>query len=76
MPMKSKKGRYGSIGLALTVITALVIFLVSAGISGKARHKKDEPTLTIGERFQKETSMSWRGVMGDLFRSRPQSQVA
>jgi SagB-type dehydrogenase family enzyme len=27
--------------------------------------------LSIGERFHRDTSLSWKGVIGDLFRSRP-----
>lgn len=35
--------------------------------AGQATDKK----LTIGERFHKETSVSWRGIIADFFRSKP-----
>jgi len=53
-----------------TVTTTLLIVLIFVGIS-LARQKEQGKEISIGERFHKETSLTWRGVVGDLFREKP-----
>jgi SagB-type dehydrogenase family enzyme len=36
-----------------------------------ARKKENKKQLSIGERFHYETSMTWRGVLGDMFGAKP-----
>jgi SagB-type dehydrogenase family enzyme len=52
------------------VITALFIVLIFIGMS-PAQQKEEEKEVSIGERFHKETSLTWQGVVGDRFRTKP-----
>jgi len=54
-----------------TVITALLIVLIFIGILLAQQKKEKEKEVSIGERFHKETSLTWRGVVGDVFRAKP-----
>ncbi len=36
-----------------------------------AKESNSDEGLSIGERFHKETSITWLGVLGDMFRSKP-----
>lgn len=51
--------------IAITVFALLLIHF--SPIYGQDVEKE----LSIGERFHHETSLTWRGVIGDLFRSKP-----
>ncbi len=51
---------------AITIFILLQIIFVSQ-VYGEDVEKE----LSIGERFHYETSLTWRGVIGDLFRSKP-----
>lgn len=53
-----------------TVTTALLTVLIFVGIS-LAQQKEQAKEVSIGERFHKETSLTWRGVVGDMFRAKP-----
>lgn len=53
--------------LALT-ITALIVLAFVGGLFARQKEQKE---LSIGERFHHETSLSWRGTLGDMFRSKP-----
>lgn len=57
---------------ALTALAVLVIVLLSAGLL-TARQKKQDNPQTIGERFHEQTSLTWTGVIGDTFRSKPKA---
>jgi len=50
----------------LTVTAVLAVLLLSDVSSAKK-----EKELTIGEKFHKDTSLTWKGVIGDTFRSKP-----
>lgn len=51
------------------IVTAFLISVVFAlGFSVRA---KEQQELTIGERFHQETSLTWSGALGDLFRPKP-----
>ena len=52
------------------VVTAGLIVLVFVGMlpAGKKENKKK---LTTGEHFHYETSLTWRGVLGDVFGAKP-----
>jgi SagB-type dehydrogenase family enzyme len=50
--------------------TALLIVLISVGVL-LAQQKGKGKEVSIGERFHKETSSTWRGVMGEVFRAKP-----
>ena len=52
------------------VIAIMMLLLMSAFIQ-LAYSEDVEKELSIGERFHYETSLTWRGVIGDLFRSKP-----
>ncbi len=52
------------------VIIALLIVLIFVGIS-LAQQKERAKEVSIGERFHRETSLTWRGVVGDMFRAKP-----
>jgi len=57
------------ISLLFILISLISILVLGYGIFGKS--EKQQKELSIGERFQYETSLTWRGVVGDLFRARP-----
>jgi SagB-type dehydrogenase family enzyme len=50
--------------------TAILILLVFVG-GLLARQKENKKELSIGERFHNETSLTWRGALGDIFRTKP-----
>jgi len=50
----------------LTVTAVLAVLLLSDVSSAKK-----EKELTIGEKFHNDTSLTWKGVIGDTFRSKP-----
>jgi SagB-type dehydrogenase family enzyme len=49
---------------------ASFLFTIYSTLSVSAEEPSREPT--IGERFHKETSLTWRDIVGDLFRSKPE----
>jgi len=53
-----------------TLTTALLIILISADLL-LAQQKEERKEVSIGERFHKETSSTWRGVAGEVFRAKP-----
>jgi SagB-type dehydrogenase family enzyme len=55
-------------GIRKSRIAIAVMFVV---LTGAALSASAEEKLTIGERFHEETSHTWLGVIGDLFRSKP-----
>ena len=60
------QGKMGKFVIA-TAVLGVVAFVCVAVAQEKKRGKK----LSIGERFHYETSLTWRGVLGDMFRDRP-----
>ena len=51
---------------------AITIFiLLQISFMSQVYSQDVEKELSIGERFNYETSLTWRGVIGDLFRSKP-----
>ncbi len=55
-----------------TLSLAIAGFVLLACLYGLPSYSKDaEKELSIGERFHHDTSLTWLGVIGDLFRSRP-----
>jgi hypothetical protein len=51
---------------------AITIFiLLQISFMSQVYGEDVEKELSIGERFHYETSLTWRGVIGDLFRSKP-----
>jgi SagB-type dehydrogenase family enzyme len=53
-----------------TIVTAIMVLLLTTFIQ-LAYGKKVEKELSTGESFHYETSLTWRGVLGDLFRIKP-----
>ena len=51
----------------LTILIPLLLLVTSGGEA--ERKKKDD--LSIGELFHRETSLSWTGALGDIFRPKP-----
>jgi SagB-type dehydrogenase family enzyme len=51
----------------IMVLAAVLVFVYSLLAPEEERQKK----LSIGERFHHETSLTWGGVLGDLFRPKP-----
>lgn len=49
------------------ILLAVLMYLWTLLAWGKERPNE----LSIGERFHRETSLTWRGVLGDLFRAKP-----
>ena len=49
------------------VLSGFTVLTIVCGLSAKEISKK----VSISDRFHHETSMSWRGVIGDMFRSKP-----
>lgn len=55
-----------------TLSLAIASFALLANFYVPLAHSKDvEKESSIGERFHHETSLTWLGVIGDLFRGRP-----
>ncbi|MFQ5962804.1 MAG: SagB/ThcOx family dehydrogenase [Candidatus Scalinduaceae bacterium] len=55
-----------------TLSIKIFIFVLLAITSRSTAYSEDvEKELSIGERFHHETSLTWRGVIGDLFRIKP-----
>lgn len=52
-----------------TVIVLLIGLIFVCALAVAAR--KQQNKLSIGERFHRETSSTWRGVLGDMFRAKP-----
>jgi SagB-type dehydrogenase family enzyme len=63
MAIRWKINKYTVVIAALTVLA-----FVGMLIAGRKEPKKE---LSIGERFHHETSLTWRGVLGDMFRTKP-----
>ena len=59
------------ISLLFILILLISIFVLGYGILGKGEKQPKE--WSIGERFQHETSLTWRGVAADLFRASPKT---
>ncbi len=53
------------------VIAVAVLGVVACLCVSLAADKKREKELGISDRFHYETSLTWRGVLGDMFRDRP-----
>ncbi len=53
-----------------TIVTAIMVLLMTTFIQ-LAYGENEEKELSTGERFHYETSLTWRGVIGDLFRIKP-----
>ena len=51
------------------VIVLLIGLIFVCALAVAAR--KQQNNLSIGERFHRETSLTWRGVLGDMFRAKP-----
>ena len=66
---KNDMQMYLNIRTLSLAIASFVIFTNSFGLS--AYSKDAEKELSPGERFHHETSLTWRGVIGDVFRSKP-----
>src|SRR3972149_8405902 len=56
---------------ALSLSIAVLVLLASS-LMPSAYSKEAEKELSIGERFHRETSLTWLGVIGDLFRGKPE----
>jgi len=55
-----------------TLSLAIAGFVLFTDFFGLSAYSKDaEKELSPGERFHHETSLTWRGVIGDVFRSKP-----
>ena len=53
------------------VIVMAMLGVVAFAYALLAQEKRPVKELSIGERFHYETSLTWRGVLGDMFRSKP-----
>ncbi len=53
-----------------TIVIATMMLLITTFIQ-LAYSEDEEKELSIGESFHYETSLTWRGVIGDLFRIKP-----
>ena len=53
-----------------TVATAAVIVLLFVGML-EGQKKESKKQLSAGERFHHQTSLTWRGVLGDVFGAKP-----
>ena len=60
------QGKMGKFVIATAVLGVVAFVCVSV-----AQEQKHAKKLSIGERFHYETSLTWRGVLGDMFRDRP-----
>lgn len=56
----------------LIILLSITLFLVPYTVM-MVREQKPQSDLSIGERFHEETSLTWRGAIADMFRSRPKS---
>ncbi len=63
MGIRKKMGKFVSATVMLAVVASVCVL--------PAQEKKYEKKLSIGERFHHETSSTWRGVLGDMFRTKP-----
>jgi len=63
MGIRGKMNRF-VISMAMLGVLAFACVLL-------AQEKENVKELSIGERFHYETSLTWRGVLGDMFRSKP-----
>jgi SagB-type dehydrogenase family enzyme len=54
-----------------TATTALLIVLIFVGILLAQQKEQEKKEVSIGERFHRETSLTWQGVGGDMFCSKP-----
>jgi len=53
------------------VIATAILTMIGFVYVLLAREKEHQNKLSIGERFHYETSLTWRGVLGDMFRGKP-----
>ncbi len=53
------------------IVTAIVVLLTTTFTPG-VYSEDAEKELSIGESFHYETTLTWRGVLGDLFRNKPE----
>ena len=60
------QGKMGKFVIATAVLGVVAFVCVAV-----AQEKKRGNKLSIGERFHYETSLTWRGVLGDMFRDKP-----
>jgi SagB-type dehydrogenase family enzyme len=58
--------------LTLLIVVSLITFQYSVLLRAEMQDK--EPT--IGERFHYETSLTWRDIVGDLIRNKPEKPVS
>ena len=55
---------------ALSLSIAVLVLLASS-LRPSAYSKEAEKELSVGGRFHHDTSLTWRGVIGDIFQSKP-----
>lgn len=67
MGIQIKKRKF-VIAIAMLIVVGFNCIPLALGKEGKNK-------LSIGERFHYETSMTWSGVLGDMFRSKPKKPV-
>ena len=63
MGIHGKKSKFA----IATAMLAVAVF-VCVSLAGEKKHEKE---LSIGERFHHESSLTWRGVLGDMFGTKP-----
>ena len=66
------KVRASNIMRIILPVTITIYVLMRISFMSQVCGKDVEKDLSIGERFHYETSLTWRGVIGDLFRSKPE----
>ena len=52
-------------------LSIAVLVLLASSLRPLAYSKEAEKELSVGGRFHHDTSLTWRGVIGDVFRSKP-----
>lgn len=57
--------------ISIFVISTILVLILVVGYVLLALGQKSQKEFSIGERFHYETSLTWRGVLGDLFRAKP-----
>ncbi len=58
--------------ISIFVISAILVSISVLGYVLIAQGQKSQKQRSIGERFHYETSLTWRGVIGDMFRLMPE----
>jgi SagB-type dehydrogenase family enzyme len=60
------QGKMSKFAISMVILGVLAFACVLL-----AQEKENVKELSIGERFHYETSLTWRGVLGDMFRAKP-----